>query len=256
MLIHAANVLNYARNYRVCYLGGRYGGGKTSFAFRLAYDLCQYYGFRYILSNVRSVWNTEPRHVTLRDGVYIDAVFVLDEGGMYLDNAAQAKSWLAYLRKLNAVLILPSTFPPALLMRRLTVQRTHNFNAWGLPLWVYGIRLDSGIIKQTDWCAWYYPSEIYGIYDTVGMPSQANDLLDYLQDWTRSAASTLNYTTSSRLVLPSSVDNMQIHYDYPAEAEVSESAAFDALNDTMSETQYILEDVRAELIEAAHEARK
>lgn len=187
-LLFADNILNYARNYRVCYIGGRYGGGKTALAFRLAYELCLRFEFRYILSNVSSIWCTPPDRVVLRDG-FVDAVIVLDEGGMFLDDAASARQWLAFLRKINVVLLVPSVLPPSLVMRRLSVQRLANFDAFGVPLWYYGVRLDAGIIKVRDAFFWLFPSEIYGIYDTRGMPTDANELLGYIRLWTRQVSS-------------------------------------------------------------------
>jgi hypothetical protein len=236
-LLFSSNILNYARNYRVCYIGGRYGGGKTALAFRLAYDLCLSFGFRYILSNVASVWCTPPDRVVLRDGVYADAVIILDEGGMYLDNAHDARQWLAYLRKLNVVLLVPSVLPPSRLMQRLTVQRTINADAFGLPLWLYGVRLDAGIVKVKDGFSWLFPSEIYGVYDTRGMPSDASELLVYLREWIAAASSVLGYRVSLPQ-LPSSAQAQSVAV--PA-ADVYTSSETDALvNDllqSMAESQ-------------------
>lgn len=181
------------RNYRVVWIAGRYGGGKTALAFRLAHELMQRFDFRYVLSNVRSVWNTNPDKVLLRNGYSVDAVMVLDEGGMFLDSPQMAKEWLAYLRKLNIVLIVPSVIAPSLLMRRCTVQRTGNLQMFGIPAWRFEWALSNGLVQQKSSFWWYGFSEIFGIYDTLGMPSEAGDLLQYVAFWTRAAGVSLNY---------------------------------------------------------------
>jgi hypothetical protein len=203
MLINADNITRYARDYRVCTISGRFGGGKTSFAFRLAYELMRVYKFRYIVSNVQSVWNTPINKIELRRtdyGLFVDAIMVLDEGGMFLDRPNEARSWLAYLRKLNVVLLIPTVIAPSLLMRTVTVQRVVNGDALGLPFWFYRVILNSMTVRERDWFLWWQPSEIYGVYDTVGMPSEASDILAYLKKWTDQAASHLKYRKPSAVV--------------------------------------------------------
>lgn len=198
MLFRHESLVHAVRNYRVCYLGGRYGGGKTAFSFRLAYELMtnRAFGFRYLLSNVGSVWATAPERVVLRDGVWADAVMILDEGGMFLDSPREAKQWLAYLRKLNIVLIIPSVIEPALIMRRCTVQRLGNFQPYGVPLWHFGWRLDSHMLKQKSSFFWWGFQEIFGIYDTLGMPADADKHLEFIEKWVKQASTTLGYNAS------------------------------------------------------------
>lgn len=243
-LVMADNIINYARNYRVVYLGGRYGGGKTAFAFRLAHELVTKYKYRYLLSNVASVWNTPAEAVQLRDGVYADAVMILDEGGMFLDNASEAKSWLAYLRKLNIILLVPSVLPPSTLMRRLSVQRTFNANSIGIPAWLYGLRLDAGIVKQEDKFLWWKPSEIFGIYDTVGMPADASELLAFLKVWTDQAKKQLGYQSRTPLLVADAA---------PAPILVPD---FSALVDGNSELQAVMSDALVAMNESRLKRRR
>jgi hypothetical protein len=216
------------RNYRTCWLGGRYGGGKTAISFRLAHDLVKDWGFRYIVSNCRSVWNTSADKVELRDGRFVDAVIILDEGGMFLDSTRLAKEWLAYLRKLNIILIVPSVLPPALILRRMVIQRTFNFQPFGLPVWRFTWKLDNGMTQQKDHFWWVNFSEIFGIYDTLGMPSEASYILGFMETWTTLAGKSLGYNARTKgqfnrfdFTLPSSSeidsdvmeDNTEMTYD-------------------------------------------
>jgi hypothetical protein len=181
MPLHSFNaVLHYIKMYRVAHIDGRYGGGKTSFAFRCAYELLTRGGYRYLFSNVASVWNDNPDEIVMRDGRYVDAVVVLDEGGLFLKTGRDVEKFLVFLRKLNITLLLPSVQRPASALCRLQVQRMSNLNVLGLPLWSYVGRLSSGDQNERSNFYWRNPKEIYGIYDTLGVPT--DDTLVYLAD--------------------------------------------------------------------------
>jgi hypothetical protein len=181
MPLHSFNaVLHYIKMYRVAHIDGRYGGGKTSFAFRAAYELLTRGGYRYLFSNVASVWNDNPELVLMRDGRYVDAVVVLDEGGLFLKTGRDVEKFLVFLRKLNITLLLPSVQRPASALCRLQIQRMSNLNVIGLPLWAYVGRLSSGDQNERSNFYWRSPKEIYGIYDTLGVPT--DDTLVYMED--------------------------------------------------------------------------
>jgi hypothetical protein len=175
-------------NYRVLTIDGRYGGGKTALAFRAAYELCTNYGYRYILSNCRSVWTDSPSSVQLRNNAagkpqYLDAVIILDEGGLFLKLSRDTDDYLAFLRKANVVLILPSVSEVARSLRSLTIQRVFNGQTLGLPAWVYTFLVSKGHIREKTSLVWWRPSEIFGIYDTDASPTDDGGLGDFLVDW-------------------------------------------------------------------------
>lgn len=194
--INGDALIALAAQYRCIFIDGRYGGGKTILAYRMAYELRRRHGYRYIYSNVRSIINDDPTRMEFRvtpGGVFVDAVLILDEGGMYLDSPREAKQWLAFLRKLNVVLLIPTVLPPSILMRRITVQRSINWMAFGVPLWSYQIKVASGMSHVRQAFYWWQPSEMFGIYDTVGMPDEASELLDRLRSWVKEAQKLLGY---------------------------------------------------------------
>lgn len=192
-LIAAEATLGYLRTYRIVHIGGRYGGGKTALAQKLAADLLESGFCRYLVSNVRSVWQDEPADVVLRDGLYADAVVVLDEGGLFLKSSFDAEKFLAFLRKLNIVLIIPSVLPPSSRVRMLSIQRTMNLQSVGLPLWLYTTTLWYGHVKENTRFGWWMPSEIYGVYDTLGFPSDDAGLGEWVEKWTNKAAKSHGY---------------------------------------------------------------
>lgn len=180
MLLGGQLVVGMLQTFRVAWISGRYGGGKTALAYRLAYELLNSGFSRYLLSNCRSVWRDDPRDVVLRDGRYLDAVVVLDEAGLFLRTSRDADDFLAFLRKLNVVLILPSVKPPAPVMRMLTIQRVANLSAIGLPVWVYEVSVDYARQRGRERFAWINPSEVFGIYDTTDVPVDDCGIGDYL----------------------------------------------------------------------------
>jgi len=199
MLLGAAYLTRYIANYRVCWLAGRYGGGKTALAFRLAYEFMRGGDYRYLLTNVKSAWSDDPATCTLRDGKYLDAVIILDEAGEFMASRSDARKWLVYLRKLNVILLMPSVLPPSSDVRFLSIRRLWNGQSLGLPYWMYRVRLESGDISEKLLLNWFFPSEIYGIYDTDGYPSDADEILEHIKTYIAQAAKTLGYeATASR----------------------------------------------------------
>lgn len=194
----AGLVLRYIYNYRICWIGGRFGGGKTSLAYRLAYDLKKKFPFRYVLSNVKDVWSDKPEDVVLRDGVFVDAIIILDEGGGFITTAKEADMWVEFLRKINVVLLLPSVRPPHRDMRTLTVRRDVNWQSLGVPCWAYTAKLDSGDIEEKFNFRWWHPNEIIGVYDTLGFPTDAKELLGNVKDWIKQAAANTGYEATAK----------------------------------------------------------
>lgn|SRR5690554_3811753 len=179
-LIGGEIIVGMLQTFRVIWIGGRYGGGKTALAFRLAYELLDSGFSRYLLSNCRSVWGDAPADVVLREGRYLDTVVILDEGGLFLRTGKDADDFLAFLRKLNVVLIVPSVKPPAPAVRMVSVQRTANLQSIGLPAWVYTASVEYGRQRDRERFLWWQPSEIYGVYDTADVPVDDCGIGDYL----------------------------------------------------------------------------
>ena len=211
--------LAYCKLYRVVWMGGRYGGGKTALAFRLAHDLLKNHGYRYLLSNVKSVWTDDPKKIVLRDGQYADAVVILDEGGLFLKSSKDAETFLAFLRKLNVVILIPSVTPPTLKVRSFTIQRVYNLYSYGLPAWVYRWTLSSGHIKETGLFYWVSPPEIFGVYDTLGTPSDDGGLEDIFNDWTVKLQKTAGYTAKGVKQAPVN----SVSFSFGTQAEGSNS---------------------------------
>lgn len=191
-LIQANTFLGYLKTFRVCWIRGRYGGGKTALAFRAAYELHRSGAVRYIISNCASPWCDNPKDVELVDG-RADVCMILDEAGMFMESGIEAKQYMAYMRKLNVILILPSVLQPANLATFFSVERKYNLEVGAIPAWVYGMYLTYGHQKEQEQFIWWKPREIFGCYDTAGYPSEADEIKSWLVKWTKQSAKYAGY---------------------------------------------------------------
>jgi len=188
MLWGAEIALSMVAAYRIVHIDGRMGGGKTSLAFRLAYELLGgRYGYRYLLSNCPSVWCDKVSDVVLRqneagDAQYLDAIVLLDEGGQFIQSSRDAQDYTAYLRKMNVLLLIPSYEPPPRRLKTLRIAREFNLMRFGLPVWVYRYFLSDGPDREVGRFYWYDPGEIYGVFDSVTAPATSGGLAEMLAD--------------------------------------------------------------------------
>lgn len=198
-LIFADNLLGYLQTYRVLWLRSRYGSGKTALAFRLAYELKQMGAIRYIISNCHSPWCDNPADVVLVNG-QADVCLILDEAGMFMDSPYEAKQYIAYMRKLNVVMLLASVMSPATIVRFLSVKRRYNLMRLGVPAWVFSMRLLDADTEENESFIWWNPAEIFGCYDTAGFPSSDAGIKEYILKWTNDAAKYQAYELSANSV--------------------------------------------------------
>lgn len=187
MLIRAAPLLHTLNQFRVVWAMGSFGSGKTLSAFEIAASLYDTGRYRYILGNVNSVWTDNPETVVLRDGSFVDAIVILDEGGLFMRLSRDADAFLLGLRKLNITIIVPSVLPPSQRIKALQIQRTLNLSAFGLPLWIYEYRLALGSERERFYYGCYKPQQLYGIYDTLDYPVDDCFLSSWFDFWMRTA---------------------------------------------------------------------
>lgn len=185
-LLGADVALSMLKTFRVVWIGGQPGAFKTALAFRLGYALLEKGFCRYLVSNTRSVWRDDPNKVELKGGVLVDAVMILDEGGMFLKTGRDADSFISFLRKMNIVLIIPSVMPPTGRVRYLSIQRLMTLRTIGIPALIYNMQLDYGNVHESFKFVWWRPEEIFGVYDTSGAPSDDAGLDQYVNEWVAS----------------------------------------------------------------------
>jgi len=176
--------IHTVRNFRLCWIGGRYGGGKTSFALRLAIEFLERGWAKTAYGNFPSVvFDPLPS-----DRIIQDCVIVLDEAGVFMTEKLLDKS-IAFLRKRNVTLFMSSVLAPPTRGRTLEIQRTFNFQQLGLPVWSYVINLRYMNQREKYTCHWYNPSEIYGLYDTSHVAVDDGGIIDALDKSVQSMVS-------------------------------------------------------------------
>lgn len=153
--------------FRVCWLGGRFGGGKTSLAVALAASILRIGWVDGVISNFPISFGKIPEEPTdLRN-----KAIILDEAWLYLKNRKAVEDYAAFLRKANIFLILPSVFPIHPRLSFLRVQRLFNGQVFKLPFWVYKYSLSMMNIKENGYFLLLNPQSIYPAYDTLYIPS-------------------------------------------------------------------------------------
>lgn len=183
-------MLNYTWLYRMVWISGRFGGGKTSLALSIALWLCSKNYARYIAANISLkvgrevgvVSGAELRRVSCEGPVYRDTVILMDESWTTLGKGVSRKSvveWLAYMRKGNNFLVMPSVLPLVGEVGVLRVERVFNGLGLGLPVWLY--RWHLGDYRRGGDRGWYLflrPQSVFGLYDTSAIPSEEFTIYD------------------------------------------------------------------------------
>lgn len=177
----AGDFLPLVEMYRLVWIRGRFGGGKTSLAFALAEGFLKR-GYS-LLTNVRCVWADEG-DITPDDKGRYHAVVVFDEGGLYLKASRMAESMASYARKMDVIYIVPSFWPPTRAMQVLVVQPVISFVSAGIPVIIYKWSVRLGDFKDKGFFLWLNPSDIYGVYDTLDPGDLSDSLYKKLLDMT------------------------------------------------------------------------
>lgn len=165
-------------SYRLCAITGRFGGHKTSLAYKLAEKYLEQ-GYR-LVSNNRSVWLDDMEKVDFDEENHLKTVVLLDEGGLYFRNNRQIEAVASYARKMDMIYLFPSFYPVARVAQVLSCQAIFNLNSAGLPLYFYRWRVKIGSFQDAGTFVWVDPSEIYGIYDTQDPGENGNEIVDWL----------------------------------------------------------------------------
>lgn len=172
-------LLHYVTLFRTLWLSGRYGGGKTALAVHLAFMLCKNDYAENIVSNIELAGT--PTAILTRDQLFDlrDCAMVLDESWLMLGQGtsnSKVQEWLAYLRKSNLYMLLPSVMPLAKQVSHLVVERELSLMPLGLPLWIYRWRLTTGgttkRAQQLGRVYWYKPASVFNLYNHEDRPGE------------------------------------------------------------------------------------
>lgn len=183
-------MLDMARLYRLMFITGRFGGGKTSLAIAIAQWLIGRNYARYVASNiplnfgslVRTVSLNELREVDSNGPIQRDTVILLDEAWQHLSprKSHLVEDWLAFMRKGNNFLLLPSVLKLANEVCICRCERIFNGPPLGVPLWLYkwtvGESRYKPDVKGHFW--WWNPQRVFNLYDHKGIPREEYYIYD------------------------------------------------------------------------------
>jgi len=178
MLINASGFIQTVWGYRLLWILGRFGGGKTSLAYRLAQEYLDD-GYR-LISNNASIWADDLSEIKLLDSNHLKAVVILDEGGLVFKSSKQIEMIAAYANKMDCIYIIPSYFPPTRTAQVVTCQPIVNLKAAGVPLIAYRWRCKLGGFEDRGSFFWLNPGEIYGIYSRQDPGDRAGEIVSFL----------------------------------------------------------------------------
>lgn len=215
-LIDGDVIMYSLTRYRKILIKGKQGDYKTALAFYLAYLLMinKNNMLRYIISNVDSVWNQSLYDIEWRDGTFLDAVIIYDEGGKYVQDRYTADNLGGFMRKSNSIIITPSEDVPNFLMFDLAIWKSFDFYSWGIPIvrfkWEsYETSPGGGRrrVKDHGVFHWIFPKEIFGIYDSAQQNISDRGIGSFLREHTRSVIKEDIYVTSQRVEPVSGVES-------------------------------------------------
>lgn len=165
-------------SYRLCWIAGRFGLGKTSLAYRMA-ELYLKRGY-HLITNNKSIWADDMESVKLDKDGHLKAVIILDEGGLWFKSGKQIEMIAAYAAKMDCIYLLPSFWPPTRSACVVTVQPLFSLQQAGLPVIVYRWRVKLGAFSEQGHFLWITPSEIYGVYSRQDPGDVGQDIVSWL----------------------------------------------------------------------------
>jgi len=170
MLLNGEQLNNILSAYRLCWIGGRFGGHKTSLAFELSKPFLND-GYK-LFTNTFSVWDDTQWFLKECNGQMLDehkqlkAVVILDEIGVEAKVNQQIERIAHYARKMDIVYLFPSFWAPPRAAQVLTISYQFDFRGIGIPAIVYRWKITRSGMADSDWFMWFNPSSIYGTYST------------------------------------------------------------------------------------------
>ena len=165
MFIGAGQFFELLFNYRVLWIRGRVGSGKTLLGAAITdYLINKSKDFRSVVCNIPHQF---PVPV---DGTLFDTVCFLDEAHLFIDSrtfGSNPKEYGGLARHVRSVWLFPSVYPVDTRLRCLWCERT-----WGIGnlVWGYAGGADLGYVKEDFSFMLWRPSRYFGMYDTAAIP--------------------------------------------------------------------------------------
>lgn len=191
MIIDLSGSFELLRQYRVAWLSGRFGAGKTAMSVAMAEYLADRYSYR-VYANFPLVFSEYDTGIkTSRDGK-LHAVIIIDEAGLEMITKVNALSdrMIAYTRKMDVIFLLPSFIPPGPRLRFLSFYPILNLTGAGVPVAVYGWRVNLAGFKASGAFISLRPTRVYRMYNSFAPQSNTevlyNDIVKRVNQFAQS----------------------------------------------------------------------
>lgn len=152
--------------YRMVWLPGAYGNGKTLAAVGMYYQYFRPRGYK-LVSNLQSIWTVPPEQVTLDENGKLKAFILIDEGGQYFEDAQDIKDVLRNPRKMDYIFCFASFMPPARMAQIYQIQPTWSYRSAGIPYIHYDWSTKIGHYRNKGSFGWVFFQEMFGTYSTL-----------------------------------------------------------------------------------------
>ena len=161
--------------YRIVWIRGRLGGGKTLLSVALAQEIIRKGFAQGVIANFPTslpIHNWRKLHEDGKPRGVRGSVVIFDEAGLFIDRRTFMRNDRgigALLRKLDCFLLLPSVTPPDARLSYFSVQRTlvNYLNGNWIFRWalaIPGAEVETGEFKLSS------PEKYFGTYDTRYIP--------------------------------------------------------------------------------------
>lgn len=199
--------------FRVCWLRGRYGGGKTAMGVLMAARLLAEKRVKQVVSNIPLSFNVVP------SAPLAESAILLDESWIYIENRKDVLDYAGFVRKFNHYLILPSVFPIHNRLSFFFVQRIFNGYTVGLPAWFYRWGIRDKDVKESGVFALWNPKAVYFHYPTNFVAGDDGGISDVLHETTKKAG----FKGTRREFRTASVDIGSFEKDIDYDSDISET---------------------------------
>lgn len=175
MSLVASEFLLMLRNFRIVWLAGRFGGGKTAFATILAAYALSHGWVEDVIANYPcAIANPAPTPPVR------NSLIILDESWQFARDSRAIQKYGAYLRKLGNFLILPSVFPVSSNLSLFRAERVFNAYVVGIPAWIWRWWLQQRGYTEKGYFAVIRPHEVFPLYDSYSVDTSDGAIADLL----------------------------------------------------------------------------
>lgn len=164
----ASEFLEHLLLFRVCWIRGRLGGGKTLLSYAIAEHLMKMGQVEGVITNFPNVM---PSAIKAEDGTLINRAIIFDEAWTHLDSRdslVNPREYGAYARKIDSYWLFPSVHQIDKRLRSVIVWRSARLDLFNV--WIYRWSLELDYDEASGWFLLTNPSRYFGRFASGHVP--------------------------------------------------------------------------------------